>query len=52
MLSNDQHLHQKRYEKTDQVRDLIYSQNLFFFFYQFKMSVFYPYLLIKFFHGY
>jgi hypothetical protein len=32
MLSNDQHLHQKRYEGTDQVRDLIYGQNLFFSF--------------------
>jgi len=47
-----QSLYQKRYGEKDQVRDFIYGQNLFFFSYQFKMSVLYPYLLIKFFHGY
>jgi len=30
MLSNDQNLHQKRYEEKDQGLDLIYNQNLFF----------------------
>jgi len=52
MLSNDQNLHQKRYEEKDQGWDLIYDQNLLFFCYQFKICVLYPYLLIKFLHGY